>query len=153
LHPIDDFPPGTSHLIAAICDLFKRAGARTGRDKRSVGELLVESDHTVRAILMDGDEMDAAMTLRTCGDVVQAAGDLWQALPPATPPQQLTGEHLPDSADLAIQQLSAMSEAMHRTGHGRAWPGDVRINPKASRQRRTDRRATTARASRAIDGS
>lgn len=96
----------------------------TGRDKRSVGELLLESDHIARAILMDVDEMDAAMMLRTWGEVVQAAGELWQALPPVTPPQPLTGEHLPDSADLAIQQLQAISEAMHRSGHGRAWPGD-----------------------------
>jgi hypothetical protein len=96
----------------------------TGRDKRSVGELLLESDHIARAILMDVDEMDAAMMVRTWGEVVQAAGELWQALPPVTPPQPLTGEHLPDSADLAIQQLAATSEAMHRTGRGRAWPGD-----------------------------
>ena len=58
----------------------------TGRDKRSVGELLLESDHIARAILMDVDEMDAAMMLRTWGEVVQAAGELWQALPPVTPP-------------------------------------------------------------------
>lgn len=96
----------------------------TGRDKRSVGELLLESDHIARAILMDVDEMDAAMMVRTWGEVVQAAAELWQALPPVTPPQPLTGEHLPDSADLAIQQLQAMTEALHRTGHGRAWPGD-----------------------------
>jgi len=96
----------------------------TGRDKRSVGELLLESDHMARSILMDVDEMDAAMMLRTWGEVVQAAGELWQALPPVTPPQPLTGEHLPDSTDLAIQQLAARSEAMHRTGRGRAWPGD-----------------------------
>ena len=96
----------------------------TGRDKRSVGELLLESDHTARAILMDVDEMDAAAMLRTWGEVVQAAGELWQVLPPATPPQPGTGEHLPDPADLAIQQLQAMGEAMHRTGLGRAWPGD-----------------------------
>ncbi|NNM47820.1 hypothetical protein [Knoellia koreensis] len=96
----------------------------TGRDKRSVGELLLESDHTARAILMDVDEMDAAPMLRTWGEVVQAASELWQALPPVTPIQPGTGEHLPDSADLAIQQLQAMSEAMHRTGRGRAWPGD-----------------------------
>lgn len=96
----------------------------TGRDKRSVGELLLESDHTARAVLMDVDEMDAATMLRTWGEVVQAASELWQALPPATAPQPGTGEYLPDSADLAIQQLQAMSEAMHRTGRGRAWPGD-----------------------------
>ncbi len=96
----------------------------TGRDKRSVGELLLQSDHTARAILMDVDEMDAAPMLRTWGEVVQAAGELWRALPPATPPQPVTGEHLPDPADLAIQQLQAMSEAMHRTGRRRSWPGD-----------------------------
>ena len=48
----------------------------TGRDKRSVGELLLESDHIARAVLMDVDEMDAATMLRTWGEVVQAAGDV-----------------------------------------------------------------------------
>lgn len=96
----------------------------TGRDKRSVGELLLECDHTARAVLLDADELDAAPMLRTWGEVVQAAGELWQALPPLTPPQPGTDEHLPDSADLAIQRLQAMSTALHRTGHGRAWPGD-----------------------------
>ena len=95
-----------------------------GRDKRSVGELLLESDHIARAILMDVDEMDAGTMLRTWGEVVQAASELWQALPPATPPQPGTGEHPPDSADLAIEQLQAMSETLHRTGQRRVWPGD-----------------------------
>ena len=96
----------------------------TGGDKRSVGELLLDCDHTARAVLMDVDEMDAAPMLRTWGEVVQAAGELWQALPPLTAPQPGTDEHLPDSADLAIQRLQAMSTALHRTGHGQAWPGD-----------------------------
>jgi hypothetical protein len=96
----------------------------TGKDQRSVGELLLESDLTARAILMDVDEMDAATMLRTWGEVVQAAGELWQALPPVTPIQPGTDQHLPDSADLAIRQLQAMSEALHRTGRGRVWPGD-----------------------------
>lgn len=96
----------------------------TGRDKRSVAELLLESDHTARAILMDVDEMDAATMLRTWGEVVQAAGELWQALPPVTHPQPGTGEHPPDSADLAVQLLQAITEALHRAGRGRAWPGD-----------------------------
>ena len=94
-----------------------------GRDKRSVGELLLECDHTARAILIDVGQMDAAPMLRTWAEVVQAAGELWQALPPVTPPQPVTGEHLPASADLVIQQLMATSEAMHRAGRGRPWPG------------------------------
>ncbi|HET7477125.1 MAG TPA: hypothetical protein VFJ97_14025 [Dermatophilaceae bacterium] len=114
----------------------------TGRDKRSVGELLLESDHTARAILMDVDEMDAATMLRTWGEVVQAAGKLWQALPPVTPAHPVTGEHLPDSADLAIQQLQAMGGAMHRTGHGRAWPGDGAADERLLRIAESFSRAT-----------
>ena len=96
----------------------------TRTDNRSVGEILLEADHTARSILMDLDEADAATMLRTWGEVVQSVAELWQILPPVTPPQPATGEHLPDSADLAIRQLQTMSEAMHRAGLGRAWPGD-----------------------------
>lgn len=96
----------------------------TGTDQRSVGELLLEADHTARSILMDVEEMDAATMLRTWGEVVQAAGELWQTMPPVTPPQPLTAERIPDAADLTMQRLQAMTDALHRGGHEHGWPGD-----------------------------
>lgn len=45
-------------------------------DQRSVGELLLQADHTARDILMEVHDLDAATMLRTWGEVVQAAGEL-----------------------------------------------------------------------------
>ena len=51
------------------------------RDERSVGELLLDSEFTARDILFDGPDLQAEPMLRTWGEVVQAAGELWDALP------------------------------------------------------------------------
>ncbi|WP_404352229.1 hypothetical protein LG324_04660 [Phycicoccus jejuensis] len=91
-------------------------------DRRSVGELLLEADSTARTILVDVAEMDAATMLRTWGEVVQAASELWQALPASGP---VGDEALarPDASDLTILRLDSMSRAQHRSG-ARGWPGD-----------------------------
>ena len=39
----------------------------TGRDGRSVGEILLEADHTARELLMDAPDLNAAVVLRTWG--------------------------------------------------------------------------------------
>ena len=82
----------------------------SGKDTRGVGELLLESDLAARAILMDVDEMDASTKLRTWVRLSRLPASSWKALPPVTPPEPITGEHRPDSADLVIQQLQVMSE-------------------------------------------
>lgn len=92
-------------------------------DQRSVGELLIEADHTARAVLTDVHDMHAATILRTWGEVVQAAAELWQALPPTTPPRPGTDQRAPDFADLTMQRLQAMTAAHHRR-HKAGWPGD-----------------------------
>lgn len=94
----------------------------TGVDQRSVGELLLEADHISRSILVDVGGMDAAIMLRTWGEVVQAAGELWHALPSTTPPTPGTGQRIPDIADLTMQRLQAMTDAHHRR-HRTGWPG------------------------------
>lgn len=94
-----------------------------GIDQRSVGELLIEADHTARSILTDVHDMHAATMLRTWGEVVQAAAELWQALPPATPPRPGTDQRAPDFADLTMQRLQGMTAARHRR-HKAEWPGD-----------------------------
>lgn len=95
----------------------------SGVDQRSVGELLLEADHTARAILLDVRDMDAAAMLRTWGEVVQAAFELWQSLPSAAAPEPGTGRRPPDSADLTMQRLEAMTSARHRR-RATAWPGN-----------------------------
>lgn len=94
-----------------------------GVDRRSVGELLLEADHTARAILMDVQDMDVAPMLRAWGEVVQAASELWQALPTTTPAQPGTEQRIPDVADLTMQRLQAMTDSQHRR-HRAGWPGE-----------------------------
>ena len=94
----------------------------TGVDRRSVGELLLEADSTARTILVEVAEMDAATMVRTWGEVVQAASELWQALPASGPVGEAV-QPRPDAADLTILRLESMSRALHRRG-ALAWPGD-----------------------------
>ena len=51
------------------------------RDERSVGELLLDADFTTRQVLMDVTGQDAPAMLRTWGEVVQSASELWATLP------------------------------------------------------------------------
>jgi hypothetical protein len=87
-------------------------------DERSVGELLLDADFTIRQVLMDAAGNDAPAMLRTWGEVVQSAAELW-----ATLPQHVGGAPSPiDGATMA--RLEAMSQGMHRTQIRRGWPGD-----------------------------
>ena len=88
------------------------------QDERSVGELLLDADFTIRQVLMDAAGNDAPAMLRTWGEVVQSAAELW-----ATLPQPVGGAPSPiDGATMA--RLEAMSQGMHRTQIRRGWPGD-----------------------------
>ena len=48
-----------------------------GQDERSVGELLLDAEFISRQILMDVTGEDAPAMLRTWGEVVQSAAELW----------------------------------------------------------------------------
>lgn len=98
-------------------------------DPRSVGELLLDTELIARQVLMDGPDLQAPPMLRTWGEVVQAAGDLWRALPPAKPPMPVTGRYSGgrqprQGDDVVMGQLQAMTTALHRVTRGRSWPGD-----------------------------
>lgn len=86
-------------------------------DRRSVGELLLDSELAARDVLMDADEVDGATMLRTWGEVVESAGDLWEALP-----RPHFGTDDTDHAMMA--QLQAMNGHLMRTARGQQWPGD-----------------------------
>ncbi len=88
------------------------------QDERSVGELLLDADFTTRQGLMDVSGQDASAMLRTWGEVVQSASELW-----ATLPQPFRGTNSPiDGA--TMHRLESMSQAMHRDQVRRGWPGD-----------------------------
>ena len=88
------------------------------QDARSVGELLLDADFTTRQALMDVTGEDAPAMLRTWGEVVQSAAELWASLP-----EPVRGATSPiDGATMA--RLESMSQAMHRTQVRQGWPGD-----------------------------
>jgi hypothetical protein len=88
------------------------------RDERSVGELLLDADFTTRQVLMDVTGEDAQAMLRTWGEVVQSASELW-----ATLPRPAGGTTSPiDGATMA--RLETMSQSMHHDQVRRGWPGD-----------------------------
>jgi hypothetical protein len=88
------------------------------RDTRSVGELLRDADLTTRLILLDVDGDQAPAMLRTWGEVVESAAELWQQLPtPAWNPAARV-----DGA--AMVRLVSVAQGLHRTLLRQSWPGD-----------------------------
>lgn len=93
-------------------------------DRRSVGELLLDTELIARQILMDGPDLQAPAMVRTWGEVVQAAGDLWRALPQATPPMaRADRQPRRPGDDVMMGRLQEMSTALHRSLRGQPWPG------------------------------
>ena len=88
------------------------------RDERSVGELLLDADFTTRQVLMDVTGEDAPAMLRTWGEVVQSASELW-----ATLPEPVRGATSPIDG-VTMRRLESMSQGMHRTQVRQGWPGD-----------------------------
>lgn len=105
----------------------------TSRDRRSVGELLLDCEHVAREALMDVDDMHPARMLRTWAEVVESATELWQALPSDTPPDPITGLHTTDGSDTTMDQLQAMATGLHRSTRGRPWPGDGPADERLAR--------------------
>ena len=77
------------------------------QDDRSVGELLLDADFTSRQVLMDAAGQDAQAMLRTWGEVVQSASELWAILP-----QPARGTTSPIDG-VTMARLESMSQGMH----------------------------------------
>jgi hypothetical protein len=99
----------------------------TGRDRRTVGELLLDADHAARDILMDMPDLDPAPMLRTWGEVVQTASELWQVLPDAPTPASPSGRHAPAGP---MVQLAVMTAALDRSIRQGPWPGPGLTDPR-----------------------
>lgn len=85
-------------------------------DQRTIGELLLDADFQARQLLLDVVGDDASAMLRTWGEVVQAAGDLWASLPTSTPGRPVD--------DPSMRRLETMSQGQHRTQLKQGWPGE-----------------------------
>ncbi|MDN5797893.1 MAG: hypothetical protein L0H79_19405, partial [Intrasporangium sp.] len=88
----------------------------SAHDGRSVGEMLLHADTATRALLFDVGGDDAPAMLRTWGEVVQNAAELWQVLPAHPKGDTAAGQLMP--------QLEAIAQGMHRTQLRQGWPGD-----------------------------
>jgi hypothetical protein len=111
----------------------------TGRHGRSVGELLLDADHTARDLLIDAPDLDAAVVLRTWGEVVQTADDLCAALPapPAAAGALALGGARPD----VMAQLVVMTDALTRGLRAGPWPGPGVTEPRLQHVANTFARA------------
>lgn len=90
----------------------------TQRDLRSVGELLLSADVLTRQVLWDVSGQDGPPMLRTWGEVVQCAADLWKELPaPRRSPDRRADE-------VAMTRLESLAQGMHRAQLRTGWPGD-----------------------------
>lgn len=85
-------------------------------DQRAIGEVLLDADFTSRQLLLDVVGDDAPAMLRTWGEVVQAAGDLWTSLPTTAAASPV--------GDATMGRLETMSQTQHRSQLTRDWPGD-----------------------------
>jgi hypothetical protein len=80
------------------------------RDERSVGELLLDADLTSRAILVDPQPDTARAKTRTWGELVEAAAELWAAIPDPGHDQAMDRIH---------QHTGRLVHRHRRSG----WPG------------------------------
>ena len=78
----------------------------------------LDADFTTRQVLLDVTGEDAPAMLRTWGEVVQSASELW-----ATLPEPVRGATSPIDG-VTMRRLESMSQGMHRTQVRQGWPGD-----------------------------
>ncbi|MFC3689243.1 hypothetical protein [Aquipuribacter hungaricus] len=90
-----------------------------------MGELVRSADRLSRSMLHDVTGDDAPALLRTWGETVQSAGDLWRALP--APEWTASGQR----DHTVMTRLDTLAQTMHRSQVRAGWPGegplDVRL--------------------------
>ena len=84
------------------------------RDRRTVGELLADSDALAREMLLDVSPSNGPAMVRTWGQVVESAAQLWPLLPPVSPTA-------PSGPDL-MARLRGLGDGIVRSVAGH-WPG------------------------------
>ncbi|TQM63785.1 hypothetical protein FBY41_0137 [Humibacillus xanthopallidus] len=89
---------------------------------RSVGELLLDCDLLVRDVLMDTPLMDGRVMVRTWGEVVEAAADLWRAFPESSASANEFERRDPDQ--VLMEQLQTMNASLMKAARRRQWPGE-----------------------------
>jgi hypothetical protein len=83
-------------------------------DRRTIGELLADSDALARDTLLDVTPNQGPAMVRTWRQVVQSAAQLWGVLPPVSP-------SAPPGPDLMVR-LHGLGDGIGRSATGQ-WPG------------------------------
>jgi hypothetical protein len=101
-------------------------------DRRTVDQLIRDSDLAAGAILQNPEQMAAPAMQRSWAEVVECAAALWQALPDTPGPVEPRSVAMGDHRDAAMNRLAAMAAAWHRglirgNWPGAAGPGDGRL--------------------------
>jgi hypothetical protein len=111
-------PPGRRH--ADVDDpLFDPDLIPNAGDPRSVGELLRDVDLHARELLFDVSGTDADGLLRGWPDVIDAAAQLWQALPGRPEDHDLCAD-----LDRPMTRLTTLSDGLVLARGFRRWPGN-----------------------------
>jgi len=135
---------GAPRAFASVdAALFDIAQVPVPGDGRTVGEMLASADQTARQLLMDVTADDAVALLRGWPALVDAAAEVWQALPSRPPAvvvshNEHSGERLEPQSWVALrkslaaertaiigpmQQLVEVAGGMH-TDLASGWPGE-----------------------------
>jgi hypothetical protein len=85
------------------------------RDRRTVGELLADSDALSREMLLDVSAKQGPAMVRTWGQVVQSAARLWAVLPPIS-------VAAPSGPDLMVR-LRVIGDGIAHSTSASGWPG------------------------------
>jgi hypothetical protein len=94
------------------------------RDRRSVGELLADTDLVARETLLDASADQALAMLRTWSRLVVSAAELWAVLPPAS--------FAPPSEPDVMVRLHEVGIGIGRSVNTGRWPGPGPMDERLS---------------------
>jgi hypothetical protein len=83
-------------------------------DRRTIGELLADSDALARETLLDATPENAPAMVRSWNQLVASAAHLWAAL--SSPPDHMSGSD-------PMERLRVVGEAIARSVRAGHWPG------------------------------
>jgi hypothetical protein len=83
-------------------------------DRRTIGELLADSDALARETLLDATPESAPAMVRSWSQLVASAAHLWAAL--SSPPDHMSGSD-------PMERLRVIGEAIARSVRAGHWPG------------------------------
>lgn len=95
----------------------RRPAQAAAIDPRTVGDLLLQADIAARQVLFDSPSHTATAKARSWGEVVEAAAELWDAIPDR-------------DADPSMGRILRLTRGMHRTNQRTGWPGPGETDPR-----------------------